>query len=68
MVTLEQQLIERLANQGAAPWRTRLARWIESPRVVGFIIGVILVNAVILGLENRQKPHGPVGNLAPALG
>ena len=55
MVTLEQQLIERLANQGAAPWRTRLARWIESPRVVGFIIGVILVNAVILGLETDKN-------------
>lgn len=55
MITLEQQLIERLDNQGAAPWRTRLARWIESPRVVGFIIGVILVNAVILGLETDKN-------------
>ena len=67
MVTLEQQLIERLANQGAAPWRTRLARWIESPRVVGFIIGVILVNAVILGLETDRNLMARSGTLLVAL-
>jgi voltage-gated sodium channel len=67
MITLEQQLIERLANQGAAPWRTRLARWIESPRVVQFIIGVILVNAVILGLETNKDLMARSGTLLIAI-
>jgi voltage-gated sodium channel len=53
-VNLEQQLIDRLAAQGTAPWRIRLARWIESPRVVSFIVGVILINAIVLGLETNQ--------------
>lgn len=63
MITLEQQLIDRLAAQGAAPWRVRLARWIESPRVVGFIIGVILINAVVLGLETDKDLMARSGTL-----
>lgn len=63
MITLEEQLIERLAAQGAAPWRIRLARWIESPRVVGFIIGVILINAVVLGLETDKDLMARFGTL-----
>jgi voltage-gated sodium channel len=59
----EQQMIDRLAAQGAAPWRQRLARWIESPRVVAFIIGVILVNAVILGLETNRELMARSGTL-----
>ena len=54
MITLEQQLIDRLAEQNPSAWRVNLARWIESPRVVQFIIGVILVNAVVLGLETSK--------------
>ncbi|MGA1539099.1 MAG: ion transporter, partial [Chthoniobacterales bacterium] len=67
MITLEQQLIERLAAQGAAAWRVRLARWIESPRVVSFIIGVILVNAVILGLETDKDLMARSGVLLVAI-
>ena len=63
MITLEEQLIERLAARGAAPWRIRLARWIESPRVVGFIIGVILINAVVLGLETDKDLMARFGTL-----
>lgn len=63
MITLEEQLIERLAAQGAALWRIRLARWIESPRVVGFIIGVILINAVVLGLETDKDLMARFGTL-----
>ncbi|WP_421786000.1 ion transporter [Hyphobacterium sp.] len=36
------------ANQG---WRDRLVRMVESPVFVNFITGLILVNAVTLGLE-----------------
>ena len=34
-----------------APWRLRVATWVESSRVQTFIVGLILLNAVILGLE-----------------
>jgi voltage-gated sodium channel len=39
------------AVPGVADWRMRLATWVESMRVQGFIIAVILLNAAILGLE-----------------
>jgi voltage-gated sodium channel len=38
----------------AAPWRIRLGIWVESLPVQKFIIAVILVNAVILGLETDR--------------
>ena len=67
MIALEQQLIDRLAAQGAAPWRIKLARWIESPRVVSFIVGVILVNAIVLGLETNQDLMARSGTLLVAI-
>lgn len=44
-----------LAREGIAPWRCRLARRIESTRVQQFIVGVILLNALILGLETSPE-------------
>lgn len=64
---LEQQMVERLAASGASSWRLRLGRWIESPRVSSFVIGVILLNAVILGLETDQDLMARSGNLLVAL-
>jgi voltage-gated sodium channel len=64
---LEQQMVERLAASGASPWRLRLGRWIESPRVSSFVIGVILLNAVILGLETDQDLMARSGTLLVAL-
>ena len=60
-------MIDRLAAQGAAPWRLNLARWIESPRVVAFIVGVILINAVVLGLETNQDLMARAGTLLVAI-
>jgi len=34
-----------------APWRLRLAEWIEQPRLQRLLIALILINAVVLGLE-----------------
>jgi voltage-gated sodium channel len=51
MMIDERRMIARLEARGAAPWRRRLGAWIESPRVTGWIVAVILLNAVILGLE-----------------
>jgi voltage-gated sodium channel len=67
MSTLEQEMVTRLAASGAAPWRQRLGRWIESPRVSSFIIGVILLNAVILGLETDADLMARAGTLLVAL-
>jgi voltage-gated sodium channel len=67
MIALEQQLIDRLAAQGAAPWRLKLARWIESPRVVSFLVAVILVNAVVLGLETNRDLMARSGTLLVAI-
>jgi voltage-gated sodium channel len=40
----------------AAPsMRQRLGDWIESPRIQKLIIGVILANAVVLGLETSER-------------
>jgi voltage-gated sodium channel len=47
----EQSLLDLKKCRGIEPWRLRLAEWIESRRIQHFIVGVILINALILGLE-----------------
>lgn len=47
----EQDLVNLIAQKGAAPWRRSLANWVESNTVQRFIIAVILLNGLILGLE-----------------
>lgn len=42
-------------------WRAALRRWLESPPVNRFIIGLILLNAVTLGLETSESIHHAVG-------
>ncbi len=50
----ETELIDLLSRKDVSPTRICLARWVESRRVQSFIIGAILVNAVILGLETSS--------------
>lgn len=38
-------------NVNRAPWRIRLGQWITSARIEYFLIALILINAVILGVE-----------------
>ncbi len=45
----EKKMIEGLSD--AAPWRKKLAARVESLPVQKWIVGVILLNAVVLGLE-----------------
>lgn len=52
---IEQQLA------GAAAWRIRLGIWIESMPVQKIIVAVILVNAVILGLETDRALMQRIG-------
>ncbi len=40
-----------------APWRMALMAWLDSSRVQGTVIAVILLNAVILGLEATPLGH-----------
>ena len=44
-----------------ASWRQRLSSWVDSPTVSRFIIGLILINAVILGLETSPGVMAVVG-------
>nr|MEC4583542.1 ion transporter [Candidatus Parabeggiatoa sp.] len=32
-------------------WRTQIGNWVESKPVLNFIIGLILINAITLGME-----------------
>ena len=41
----------RFEKPPTAAWRQRLGAWVESPRVQAVVVGVILINALILGLE-----------------
>jgi voltage-gated sodium channel len=59
----EADLQRLLENRRVADWRIGLARWIESTPVQRFIVAVILINAIILGLETSpeaMRNFGPV--------
>ncbi len=47
--------------------RERVGAWIESDRIQGFIIALILINAVTLGLETSQSIMARHGDLLHAL-
>jgi voltage-gated sodium channel len=51
MIMGEQDLVELRLRSGVSGWRLALAHWVESRRVQHFVVGVILFNAAILGLE-----------------
>lgn len=54
--------LERLRGvPGVTSWRLRLAEGVESLRVQHFIVAVILVNAVILGLETNRGAMAAAG-------
>ncbi len=60
--------LQRLQQQpGVAPWRVRLAVWVESGRVQAFVVGVILFNAAILGLETNPALMASHGHLLKLL-
>lgn len=41
-------------REGVSAWRLRLATWVDSPGVQHFVVAVILLNAVVLGLETNK--------------
>lgn len=63
----EPELIDLSNRPNIAPWRLRLAGWVESGRVQRVIVAVILINAVILGLETSASAMASWGGLLVAL-
>lgn len=60
--------LEDLRSQsGVKPWRLALAAWVESPRIQFTIVGVILLNAVILGLETSPTMMASWGDWLVAI-
>ena len=47
----DQDMLRRLREAGVTGWRLALAVWVEGKRVQYTIVSVILLNAVVLGLE-----------------
>ncbi len=47
----EKDLQNLLARKQVAPWRIRLAEWVESSPVQRIIIALIIINAIVLGME-----------------
>lgn len=62
----EQELLELLRKTSASAWRIRLAQWVESQAVTRFIIGVIVFNAIILGLETSAPIVAEFGGFLTA--
>ncbi len=60
-------LIRLIDERGVAPWRMHAAKWIESPRLQAIIIGAIILNGVILGLETSDTLMTDYGALLIAL-
>jgi voltage-gated sodium channel len=52
---------ELAAAQAPAGWRVRLGEWVEGARFSRFIIALIILNAVILGLETSPAAMASVG-------
>lgn len=63
----EYELQQLRLHPGVAPWRLSLAQWLESTRVQFWIVAVILLNAVILGLETSPALMAAYGPLLKAV-
>jgi len=59
----EIDMMRLMGDQHVAAWRQALARWIESKWVQHFIIGVILLNGLVLGLETSDALMATVGDV-----
>ena len=49
------------ATDTAMTFRQRLAAWLDRPRVRNTIFGIILFNAVLLGMETSETLMGLAG-------
>ncbi len=59
----QDELQDLLGRSGISAWRRKLAVWVESGAVQNFVVTVILLNAIVLGLETDRgimNAFGPV--------
>jgi voltage-gated sodium channel len=56
-----------LEHSAAADWRVRWAHWLESAVVQGVVVGVILLNAAIMGMETSRSLMAAHGSLLHGL-
>jgi len=63
----EQELNDLSRQHGVAPWRMQIARRVESPMVQRIIVALILINAVVLGLETSPEIMSRAGGLLIAI-
>jgi voltage-gated sodium channel len=60
--------LDRLREKpDVAPWRLRLAEFVETTRFERFIVAVILINAVVLGFETSRTAMAFYGSLLIAI-
>lgn len=59
----EQDLMRLLERSNLPVWRLKLARWVESALVQKFIIGIILLNGLVLGLETSPVMMDRAGGI-----
>ncbi|WOO42994.1 ion transporter [Rubellicoccus peritrichatus] len=59
----EKDMIQLMSRKDIAPWRLALAGWVESKAVQGTVVGVIIFNAIILGLETDAALMNSYGGL-----
>jgi len=50
-----------MSAQPSAAWRKKLGSWVEGPLIGRFIIALIVLNAVILGLETSPTVMAAAG-------
>ncbi len=59
----EEDLAQLMAGKNIAPWRMKLARWVESKLIQRIVIGLIILNAIVLGMETSaamMESWGPL--------
>jgi len=59
----EIDMMRLMGDKNVAAWRRTLARWVESKWAQNFIIGVILLNGLILGLETSDALMAQIGGV-----
>lgn len=57
----EEDLQSLLLRNNVAPLRIRIARWVESRAIQGFVLAVIIFNSVLLGLETSDTVMQAIG-------
>ncbi|MFK7849459.1 MAG: ion transporter [Akkermansiaceae bacterium] len=52
-----------MKKPNVSEWRLKLAQWVESPTIQHSVIAVIILNALVMGLETSAAVMGHIGGL-----